>query len=283
MTSPDQLLRDLSRSAPYQPATNLWRAVELDAVQRHGLGPGLGLDLGCGDGKLTGVLMDALGDAGGRITWVGVDVDPEETALARSTGRYLRVHTGSAAAIPEPDATFDFVFSNSVLEHIGPIDEVLAEAARLLKPGGRFVATVPGPEFHACLAGPLRPWADRRAYEADVDRRCAHLRYWDEPTWREHLGRCGLRMTGVTPYLSRRQTRRWERLSNLTGGLAWSLFGRGRRPIEVQRAFRMRTDRPTVTGRLAAATAGLVAVDCPLDASDQDGAHACLLVDAVKG
>ena len=39
---------NLVASAPYQPATNYWRAVELDAVNRHGLPDGRGVDLGCG-------------------------------------------------------------------------------------------------------------------------------------------------------------------------------------------------------------------------------------------
>lgn len=281
MKSPHTLLRELMATAPFQPATNLWRAVELDAVQRHGLPAGRGLDLGCGDGKLTRITLDALGPAARGITWVGVDIDPAETALAQASGLYQAVHTGSAAAIPEADGSFDFVFSNSVLEHIGPIDAVLAEASRLLRPGGRFVFTVPGPDFHTCLAGPALG-GDRAAYERELDTRCAHLRYWSADEWRQHLGAVGLVPQVVTPYLSQRQVQRWERLSALTGGLAYRVFGRQARPIEIQRRFRLRSDRVGLAGHLGAAGAGLFALGCPLGADDPARLHGCLLVDAVK-
>ncbi len=281
MKAPILLLRDLMRSAPFQPATNLWRAVELDAVQRHGLPPGRGLDLGCGDGKLTKIAIDALGGDTPNRRWVGVDVDPAETALARQSGLYEAVLTTSAASIPEPDNSFDFVFSNSVLEHIDMIDDVLNEAARLLRPGGRFICTVPGPDFHACLAGPAFG-GNRPAYEHWIDVRCAHLRYWSVDEWRDHLGATGLRLEASSSYLSQRQVRRWERLSAITGGLAYRIFGRSARPIEIQRRLRLRSRGAHFAGNLGAMCSTLLALNCPLDAEVSGRRHGCLLLDAVK-
>lgn len=282
MTTAAEMFRDLLRTAPFQPATNLWRAVELDAVRRHGLPAGLGLDLGCGDGKLTQI-VDALPPAdGSRRTWIGVDIDPLETAQATATGLYRTVHTGSAAEIPEPDASVDFVFSNSVLEHIGPIDAVLAEAARLLKPGGRFILTVPGPGFHAALRTPSEGGA-RVAALAEIDARCAHLRYWGQAEWAEHLGRCGLVVRTCTDYLTPAQTRRWQRLSAVTGGLLYRLYGGKRQPIEIQRRLGLRRARPGVLGAIMSWCAPLLAAGCELDAtSASSGQGACLLIDAAK-
>ena len=282
MTTSAVLFRHLMRTAPFQPATNLWRAVELDAVRRHGLPSGVGLDLGCGDGKLTQI-VDALPPAdGSRRVWVGVDIDPLETAQATATGLYRSVHTGSAAEIPEPAASVDFVFSNSVLEHVGPIDAVLAEAARLLKPGGRFILTVPGPGFHQALRTPSAPGA-RSAYLDQIDARCAHLRYWSRAEWEEHLGRCGLTVTTCTDYLTPAQTRRWQRLSAFTGGLLYRLYGGKRQPIEIQRRLGMRRVRPGLLGAIAAAFAPLLAAGCRLDATGvSSGEGACLLIDATK-
>ncbi len=41
------------------------------------------------------------------------------------------------------DRSYDIVFSNHFLEHVDDLARVLAECARLLKPGGRFIAVVP--------------------------------------------------------------------------------------------------------------------------------------------
>ena len=283
MKDPQAVFAALMRSAPFQPATNLWRAVELDAVQRHGLPQGRGLDLGCGDGKLTIIVRDLL-DAQTRngIRWTGVDIDAAETAMARASGMYARVHTGSAAAIDEPAGSFDFVFSNSVLEHIGPIHDVLAEAARLLRPGGRFIATVPGPDFHDCLAGPWLQRTTREAYLQEVDRRCAHLRYWRKAQWQDELAAVGLDLSTARPYLSQRQARRWEVLSAWTGGLAYRLYGRTPRPIEIQRRLGLRADRSGWLGSLGAAAAPLLSARCPLSADDSGPRFACLLLDAAK-
>ena len=282
MVPPIQLLRELMLGSPFQPATNLWRAVELDAVLRHGLPIGRGLDLGCGDGKLTTLISRALGPGGAQIEWVGVDLDPAETAQARASGLYARVHTGSAALIPEPDACLDFVFSNSVLEHIGPIDEVLAEASRLLKPGGRFICTVPGPQFHECLAGPWWPGGSRPDYEREIDVRCAHLRYWSDAEWAEHLQSQGLVLEVTQPYLSQRQVQRWEAISAWTGGLAYRVFGRHARPIEIQRRLQLRNERPGFAGRVGALSSRFFALGCPLDSAHTDTRHGCLLLDARK-
>ncbi|GHA84997.1 class I SAM-dependent methyltransferase [Cognatilysobacter bugurensis] len=276
MTHPRHLFDALVTTAPFQPATNYWRAVELDAVIRHGLPSGRGLDLGCGDGKLTAI-VDRASDGGRR--WVGVDLDPEETALAEHGGRYEAVHTCSATAVPEPDASFDFVFSNSVLEHIPSVDEVLMEAARLLRPDGQFIATVPGPHFHALLRG---PWmgGDKKKYCAQIDARCAHVRYWSPDTWRSHLSAVGLELVGVVEYLSQRQLRRWELMSAFTGGALHLLSGRRKRPIELQRMLRLRGERPGPAGALAASISRTAFSSLPMSAVDGAGPFACMLIEA---
>lgn len=278
-SNPTELFKRLLRTAPYQPATNYWRAIELDTVIKHGLPEGLGLDLGCGDGKLTKIVHEALGSAQRR--WVGLDVDPEETALARSVGLYERIHTSSADAIPEADGTFDFIFSNSVLEHVPPIGRTLAEAARTLRPGGRFVATVPGPEFHALLAGPV--FSNGRArYLCEVDTRCMHLRYWSESEWKRELAAVGLDVISIVGYLNVQQVRTWERVSALTGGLVYTLGGRRARPIALQRKFGLRSESPGAVGRAFARLCFAALSDRHLDANAHAGPSGCLLIDAVK-
>ena len=171
------LLRDTLSTYPAQPATAVWRAVEIGVLLDIGIPEGRGLDLGCGDGKLTALILQR---AGARVL-VGVDLDPLEARAAGRSGIYAAVHTAPAHRVPEADGSFDFVISNSVLEHLLALEPVLHEVARLLRPGGRFLFTVPGPGFHANLRGSLLPWVARARYLQDLDRRLAHLHYPTEP------------------------------------------------------------------------------------------------------
>jgi SAM-dependent methyltransferase len=49
----------------------------------------------------------------------------------------------AAQSIPLPNDTFDTVFSTQVIEHVGDHDGMLAEAFRLLKPGGKLILSGP--------------------------------------------------------------------------------------------------------------------------------------------
>ncbi len=107
------LLKRFIQHYPFQPATGFWRAVEIEQVISREFPQGLGLDLGCGDGKLTKIIIDEVG----KRELVGIDIDPKETEQAKELGIYRRIHTVPGDTIPESNATFDFAFSNSVLEH----------------------------------------------------------------------------------------------------------------------------------------------------------------------
>jgi len=230
------LLTDFIAAYPAQPATAYWRAIEIGAIVRYGLPSGFGLDLGCGDGKLTRIILSHVGSR----TLVGVDLDPLEVEAARKLPFYERLHVASGEAIPEEDDTFDFVLSNSVLEHIPALAPTLAEVARLLKTGGLFLFTVPAPAFQENLRGPLMPGASRKAYIQSLDRRIAHFNYLDPEQWRDALSSWGLTMEACLGFVDALETQRWESLSRVTGGLFYSLFGESKRPIEIQRALGMR-------------------------------------------
>jgi SAM-dependent methyltransferase len=218
--------------------------IELDRLLDRDLPGGVGVDIGCGDGRLVQVLR-----AHG-LDWrlVGVDPDPVEAGLAERSGQYERVHACSAARIPEPDQSFDFAFSNSVLEHIPELPPVLREAARVLRPGGAFVATVPSDRLHACLEGPgiLAPalGRDRDQYLERLDQRTAHINLWGEERWRRELEAAGFDAISATPYLSCAHVRRWERLSNWTGGIAYALARRRQVPLEITRRAGIATGSP---------------------------------------
>jgi len=271
-----RLLRRLLSENPFQPATSWWRAIELATVVEHGLPRGSGLDLGCGDGKLMRILLDAA-QASPALT--GVDIDPLETRAAAESGVYRRVHTAPGAGIPEPDASFDFAFSNSVLEHIDELDPVMADVARVLRPGGAFVFTVPSDGFHGCLAGPLLPWVERSRYLASIDRRCLHRRYWGEAEWHACLARSGMQLSRAIPYLTAAEVQRWEALSRFTAGLLYAAAGERMQPIEIQRKLRLRGPGLRLPDWMAAPLGAAVAAGVRGEA---DGRFGCLLVEARK-
>ncbi len=229
------LLTSFIATYPAQPATAFLRAIEIETFDRVPLPHGLGLDVGCGDGKLTKIIFDRIGAR--RL--VGIDADPNETAAAQTIGLYEKVCTCSADALPFEDGHFDFAISNSVLEHIPNVDGVLSEVGRVCKPGAKFLITVPTLGFRANLFGPLFG-GDREKYLADIDARLAHCHYFDIERWRSMLSNAGFDLELCFGYLDKWECQRWETLSRLTGGLLYKLTGSRKRPIEMQRALGLR-------------------------------------------
>jgi SAM-dependent methyltransferase len=184
--------------------------------------------------------------------------------------------------VPEPDAAFDWVLSNSVLEHIDGIEPVLAEVGRLLRPGGEFILTVPGHDFHQCLRGPLVPGASRDRYLASLDSRLAHRRYWSIEEWREALDRHGMSLKSAAEYLSRPQVRRWESISRSTAGVLYSLGRRQRQPIDIQRNLGLRRPGRRMPLSLARSLARVLSTGLDGAAPSSDAPSGAYLVVAVK-
>jgi SAM-dependent methyltransferase len=104
--------------------------------------PGRVLDLGAGECALSGALA---GPLAAREVWA-VDAVPKQIWAAAERRRpRLRCLIADARNLPFSDGSFDLVVANLVLHHIEPVDAVLAEARRLLRPGGRFAALEPSP------------------------------------------------------------------------------------------------------------------------------------------
>jgi SAM-dependent methyltransferase len=103
------------------------------------------LDLGCGEGAL----LEAAGLRG-----IGVDLNAERLALAAEKG--LRVVRADGGSLPFADDTFDVVVCMEVLEHVPRMEAVMSEVARVLRPGGRWIISVPGIT--------LRSWYEMKRY-----------------------------------------------------------------------------------------------------------------------
>lgn len=241
----------------------------------HGLPSGRGLDLGCGDGLLTRIVLDEVGPR----EMVGIDPGAAEAARARQLGIYSAVHAIGGGSVPEADASFDWVLSNSVMEHIDDIEPVIAEVARLLRPGGQLVVTVPGPDFHAVMRGPLLPVISRKAYLERLDQRLAHRRYWGPDEWTSALAPHGMRVVEAVSYLDPAQARRWESISRITAGVLYGLAARRRQPIEIQRQLGLRKAGRRMPRAFARSLAAVLAAGLN---GATPGPRACYLIAASK-
>ncbi len=92
------------------------------------------LDVGCG----AGFLANDLALEGFAVS--GIDASENSLAIARTYDRTGKVNyqIGDAYNLPYPDATFEVACAMDFLEHVEEPRRIVAEVARVLKPGGLF-------------------------------------------------------------------------------------------------------------------------------------------------
>jgi SAM-dependent methyltransferase len=120
------------------------------------------LDFGCGSGEGTAAM------ARSAASILGVDVAPDAIAHARerNAGENIAYET-IAGPVAAPDDSFDVVCSFQVLEHVEDPDAYLAEARRLLRPGGELLLATP--DRRTRLLRGQRPWNRWHLREWDPD------------------------------------------------------------------------------------------------------------------
>ena len=109
------------------------------------------LEVGTGEGQVARAVAAAHG-----ATVIGVDPTVNQIVEADRRGSGPIYARSGAEALPFGDRTFDAVVCCLVFEHIDAVDEALAEVARVLRPGGRFVFCL----NHPLLQTPGSGWID---------------------------------------------------------------------------------------------------------------------------
>lgn len=104
----------------------LWRAIREAAPRLSGRL----LDVGCGTKPYRALFAVQ--------EYVGLDIQSEATRRRANADMFY-----DGKAFPAADASFDAVLCNQVLEHVFTPDAFVAEIARVLKPGGLLLLTVP--------------------------------------------------------------------------------------------------------------------------------------------
>jgi SAM-dependent methyltransferase len=115
------------------------------------------LDVGCGPGGITDLLSARVGSAG-RV--VGLDMDAEFLEHARRNApSNVEFHLGDAYRADLPAGTFDLVHMRFVASTAGNPEQLLAEAARLARPGG--IVALQEPDGSTLNCYPPHPAWDR--------------------------------------------------------------------------------------------------------------------------
>jgi arsenite methyltransferase len=127
------------------------------------------LDIGSGPGLMAAEIAAAVGAEG-----VVHGVDRSASMLAMAARRELppgaapiRLDAGEATALPLPDASFDAVISTQVYEYVEDMPAALAEARRVLVPGGRLLVMD-------------SDWDSLVWHSTDPERMDRVMRAWDE-------------------------------------------------------------------------------------------------------
>jgi 2-polyprenyl-6-hydroxyphenyl methylase / 3-demethylubiquinone-9 3-methyltransferase len=121
---------------------------QLDRLPR-GAGAVTALDIGSGGGFLAEEFC--------RLGFTVTGVEPSEVSVrtarahAAAAGLNIDYRVGVGERLPEGEDAFDVVYCCDVLEHVNDVDRVLAETARVLRPGGVYLFDTPNRTLAAKL------------------------------------------------------------------------------------------------------------------------------------
>jgi len=194
------------------PAAVLFRAIELNAIYKLTKDiefSNASLDLGCGDGVISELLFD-------KRFMYGVDNgEANDVDIAIQNNRYQKTLLESAEKMSLKDNSVDFVFSNSVIEHIPNNEAVLSEISRILKPNGYLLFSSPTKMFGKFLfvtnlLNKLGLHFLANLYERKRNKMLNHYHILDYETYKKRLEKHGLKIERYTYCVSKETLKLWD-------------------------------------------------------------------------
>jgi SAM-dependent methyltransferase len=129
------------------------------------------LDLGCGAGDS----VDLFRSVDPQVSWVGADIE-DSAEVATRTRTDAEFVSFDGRRLPFEDSSFELVYCKQVLEHVEHPRELIAEVARVLRPGGHLAGSTSQLEaFHSRSVFNSTPYGFTRVAE-DAGLRVVELR-----------------------------------------------------------------------------------------------------------